>query len=134
MKDYQNALLLYEKGASVGELANQFKITRQAMWMILKRRGCRFRSNLRYGIQNHFWRGTKASDKSQNLLEQAIEDGKIIRKRFCEECGMVDPPGTKPTKINAHHPDYNKPLDVMWLCKKCHFEWHKKFKAKEVMQ
>ena len=32
------------------------------------------------------------------------------------------------TKTEAHHPDYNQPLEVIWLCKKHHKELHKRIK------
>ena len=27
-------------------------------------------------------------------------------------------------KVIAHHEDYDKPLDVMWLCRSCHVKRH----------
>ena len=39
-----------------------------------------------------------------------------IKQRPCEVCGDEN--------SQAHHYDYNKPLDVMWLCPKHHAEWH----------
>jgi len=46
----------------------------------------------------------------------AIRDGRLIRGP-CEVCGD--------TKVTAHHDDYNKPLIVRWLCRKCHAAHHK---------
>lgn len=129
---YKNARSLYEQGLSVQQVGDFFGVTRQAMHDILKRRGTLFRSNLRYGKDNHFYRGGKtASDTAHNLLETAIRKNIIIRKVVCEQCG--DRPTLKDgrTGIHAHHCDYNKPLDVMWLCQKCHHEWHKHNRAIE---
>jgi ribosomal protein S27AE len=33
-------------------------------------------------------------------------------------------------KSLAHHEDYDKPLDVMWLCQPCHKQRHKELKEK----
>ena len=37
--------------------------------------------------------------------------------KFCELC-------SSPNGIEAHHYDYNLPLSVVFLCKKCHTDWH----------
>lgn len=46
----------------------------------------------------------------------AIRDGKLF-KSPCEVCGS--------TPVEAHHCDYNKPLEVIWLCPTHHEEWHR---------
>jgi ribosomal protein S27AE len=48
-------------------------------------------------------------------VEKAIESGKLIRQP-CERCGEL--------KTDAHHEDYGKSLDVIWLCRSCHVKRH----------
>ncbi len=56
---------------------------------------------------------------AQVAVGNAIRDGRI-KKLPCFECG-------KPAE--AHHPDYSRPLDVIWLCSVHHKEVHKMAKA-----
>lgn len=58
----------------------------------------------------------KVKIKARNIARRAAYMGKLKRQP-CLECGAV--------KTEAHHPDYTKPLDVVWLCKKHHQEIHK---------
>jgi hypothetical protein len=45
----------------------------------------------------------------------AIKRG-ILKRLPCESCGAK--------KSHGHHHDYAKPLDVHWLCLKCHLKEH----------
>lgn len=58
----------------------------------------------------------RALHYARTSVNQAVRYGKI-KKMPCEICG------TEPAE--AHHDNYNNPLKVRWLCKKCHSEWHK---------
>lgn len=61
------------------------------------------------------YRRHKAEARARCNVAYARRKGEII-KQPCEICGS--------SKTDAHHDDYNKPLEVRWLCKKCHREWH----------
>jgi len=50
------------------------------------------------------------------ITGNAIRDGRL-HKRPCSVCGDK--------KVNAHHDDYAKPLDVRWLCDNHHKLWHR---------
>jgi hypothetical protein len=122
---------LYSSGMSLQSVASFFGVSRQAMWDLLRRR-ITLRPQKRTGKENHFYRGgVTASDRAQNLLEEAIERGIIVRRYVCEKCGDSGEMKDGRSKVQAHHSDYNKPLDVQWLCQKCHHDWHKHNKAKE---
>lgn len=45
-------------------------------------------------------------------VQTAIRNGTLIRPNRCEICPEV--------KIEAHHSDYSKPLEVRWLCRYHH--------------
>lgn len=128
-KRFDGCLEMYRDGASVGDIAKHFGNSRQSMWDVLRRRGCSFRSNLRFGNKNHFWRDSSDDDRAQNMIEKAILYGRIVPPDSCEKCGANYRFSDGRRAIQAHHCDYNKPLDVMWLCQKCHHEWHKINKA-----
>ncbi len=52
---------------------------------------------------------------AQRMVQKLVKMG-VIQKMPCQECGE--------TKVNGHHPDYTKPLEVKWLCQKHHWEAH----------
>ena len=59
--------------------------------------------------------------KCHSAIRQAIIKG-ILVKVPCIRCGEI--------KSLAHHEDYDKPLEVMWLCQPCHKQKHKELKEK----
>lgn len=127
---------MYQAGMSLQIIGNYYGISRQAMWDLLRRR-IAIRPQKRYKEENHFYRGGEtADDHAQNMVEYAIRKGIIERKTHCEQCGNTGKFKDGRTKIQAHHSDYNKPLEIIWLCQKCHYEWHKNNnpKKKEVLQ
>ena len=55
-----------------------------------------------------------------NIVNNAIRDGRLTKSRVCEECNKDN------EIIHGHHDDYAYPMQVRWLCPKCHSDWHKK--------
>lgn len=54
--------------------------------------------------------------KAHLAVQYAMRSGKLVRKpcAFCES----------EERVEAHHHDYSKPLDVTWLCSPCHKRFH----------
>lgn len=57
--------------------------------------------------------------RAHTAVGNALRDGKLERMP-CEVCGTGD-------KVHAHHKDYAKPLEVVWLCARCHHRLHALF-------
>ncbi len=89
-------------------------------------------ANGMYGENNPNWKGGRSKDnyyyklrqierypervKARDILKREIRSGRM-KRGLCEVCG--DQNG------QAHHDDYSKPLDVIWLCRKHHRERHR---------
>jgi hypothetical protein len=56
---------------------------------------------------------------AQNVLRDHVKRGNIIKPSSCSICNSTH-------WIEAHHADYTKPLEVVWVCKKCHVAIHKR--------
>lgn len=59
---------------------------------------------------------------ANSRLRYAVKTNKI-KKLPCSICGDI--------KSEAHHPDYQKPLEVIWLCDFHHKEEHKRLREIE---
>jgi len=60
-----------------------------------------------------------AKRKAHNAIANAIRDKKLTPLP-CFVCGE--------TVVEGHHPDYDKPLAVVWLCVKHHKQLHREHK------
>lgn len=53
----------------------------------------------------------------RKITEDCIRIGLVV-KQPCEVCKIEE-------NVEAHHDDYNKPMDIRWLCRSHHLEHHK---------
>ena len=71
-------------------------------------------------VVNQAWRAEdRRRTRAHNAVSRAIVKG-ILERKPCCRCGSE--------KTVAHHEDYDKPLEVMWLCQPCHKQRHKELK------
>lgn len=55
--------------------------------------------------------------RAREMVAYAIKKGTLVSLP-CETCGDA--------RTQAHHEDYSKPFEVIWLCSKCHGAMHRK--------
>ena len=78
-----------------------------------KGRECAIKARIRYRKDNPI------KYKAQTAVGNAVRDGILIKPMICE-CCFIDS-----DRLHGHHDDYSKPLEVRWLCPRCHSKWHK---------
>lgn len=72
----------------------------------------------KYNEQKRNWSKKNKHKRNAHLkVSRALYNGIIKRPDTCDECNQLK-------KIEAHHEDYKKPLEVMWLCIECHNKRH----------
>lgn len=75
--------------------------------------------NMRYRRrQIERWPGHEAARRA---VAREVRAGRMVHQP-CERCGAT-------TKVEGHHDDYSKPLEVRWLCPTHHDEVHAELKA-----
>lgn len=77
----------------------------------------------RRAYHREYMRKRYQADAAHRLKQQvrasighAIRDKRMTRSS-CEQCGSG-------LQVEAHHSDYTKPLEIIWLCRKCHEAVH----------
>lgn len=53
--------------------------------------------------------------KARTAVSRAVRSGRLI-KEPCINCGEV--------KVDGHHENYSRYLDVIWFCRACHHKHH----------
>ena len=111
------------------EKADYYREYERARWMDPDRRASvreylkssRARDPERHNGYSYRWRARNPDKRRAHIaVGNAIRDGKMNREP-CEACGET-------SRVQAHHDDYSKPLDVRWLCVACHAAHHSKDK------
>lgn len=69
-----------------------------------------------------------AHDEARKQVAKAIYKKQLVH-RPCEICGAFGKGNNGKSIVEAHHDDYNKPLEIRWLCFIHHREWHRNNKA-----
>jgi len=74
-----------------------------------------------------YHRGMITEEKKRQARYKAVlaRSKGELKRQPCEVCGTTK-------KVEAHHLDYENPLDVNWLCFEHHRDWHQKNNKKEM--
>lgn len=60
-----------------------------------------------------WWANNREKARAQQRANYAVKIGRLQRRFTCERCNST-------RSVQKHHPNYSKPLDVVWLCRSCH--------------
>jgi len=102
-------------------LGSGHKYCKDCVLVVKEEHRAKYRSNFKVRLEEarkskEFRKAFPGKYNARWALGNAVRDGKVVREP-CLVC--------KKAFVEGHHEDYSKPLEVMWLCKSCHYWWHK---------
>lgn len=77
------------------------------------------RERRRRYMKNRRLKLKELSGYTDSEVTKRIKNGEILIPDKCQKCGKKD-------KLTAHHNDYEKIFEVIFLCRWCHGEVHRK--------
>jgi len=125
----------YEEGKKYRAKYREKEKLKVKKWQILNREKCNART-ARYNERHKekvVARRKKTMKRQRKIhakkykarsLFYAAKKGKRIVPQPCCHCGK--------SPAHGHHSNYNKPLEVVWYCRKHHNAWHRLFLATEI--
>lgn len=60
-------------------------------------------------------------------VQKALRSGALVKPTECAWCGSSERP------IQGHHPDYDRPLMVVWICVDCHRAHHRLYASERLL-
>ena len=76
-------------------------------------------------VMQRYYENNPEKRAATYMVSNAIRDSRLT-KHPCQICGTIE-------RVQAHHEDYNKPLEVTWLCVKHHNERHIQLREERLM-
>lgn len=73
----------------------------------------------RAAIERYKQRNPDRNRKSKwasQIVQRALKKGILVKPAACHECGQEG-------YVEGAHSDYSQPLEVRWLCRRCHRRW-----------
>lgn len=75
-----------------------------------------------YGVAKRQYIKNRKHVLARVAVREALNSGKLTKPLYCESCKQDKP-------VDGHHPDYDFPLQVLWLCRQCHAKLHRELKS-----
>lgn len=114
-REYKKDVVVLDKSYSVRYCCRECNTAHKKKWVDKNRDRDRERSS-------RLRKKYPSKVKARTILNNSIRYGHTSRPKNCSVCLVEN------DAVEAHHHDYGKPLEVVWLCRICHSKLHKTIK------